>query len=104
MQVLASRREAKRFEEYQKTLKAWKEANDEYTRALDNAQNAINMVLDSGDVVIPEHSRVYIKYNRDAHDGATEPLPELLHDVQPCDVQRNAGQPGNSAGHTSEQS
>ena len=103
MQVLASRREAKRFEEYQRTLKAWKEVNDEYTRALDNAQNAINMVLDSGDAVIPEHSRVYIKYNRDAHDGATEPLPELLQDVQPGDVQRDAGQSGDSAGHTTEQ-
>lgn len=103
MQVLASRREAKRFEEYQKTLKAWKEVNDEYTRALDNAQNAINMVLDSGDAVIPERSRVYIKYNRDAHDGATEPLSELLYDVQSCDVQRDAGQPGDSAGYTPEQ-
>lgn len=104
MQVLASRREAKRFEEYQRTLKAWKEVNDEYTRALDNAQNAINVVLDSGNAVIPEHSRVYIKYNRDAHDGATEPLPELLHDVPPDNIQRDAGQPSDSAGHIAEQS
>lgn len=103
MQVMASRREAQRFKEYQKTLQAWKELNDEYTRAFDAAQNAVNVVLDSGDVVIPEHSRVYIKYNRDAHDGATEPLPELLHDVQACDVQRDAGQPSDGAKHSSEQ-
>ena len=104
MQVLASRREAQRFEEYQRTLKAWKEANDEYIRALDVAQNAVNVVLDSSDAVIPERSRVYIKYNRDAHDGATEPLPELLHDVPSNNIQRDAGQPGDSAGHSSEQS
>lgn len=102
MQIMASRREAQRFKEYQKTLQAWKEINDAYTRAFDNAQDAINMVLDSGDVVIPEHSRVYIKYNRDAHDGATEPLPEFLHDIQTRNIQRDAGQPGDGAGHTSE--
>lgn len=84
-------------------MQVWREVNDAYTRAFDAAQNAVNVVLDSSDIVIPEHSRVYIKYNRDAHDGATEPLPELLHDVQTCDVQRDAGQSSNSAGHTSEQ-
>ena len=103
MQILASRREARRFAEYQKMLKVWQEVNDEYIRAYDVAKNAVNMVLDSSDVVIPEHSRVYIKYNRDAHDGATEPLPEFLHDVPSGDVQRGAGQPSDSAGHSSEQ-
>ena len=101
---MASRREAQRFKEYQRTLQVWREVNDAYTRAFDAAQNAVNMVLDSGDVVIPEHSRVYIKYNRDAHDGATEPLPELLHGVQTHDVQRDAGQHSDSAKHSSEQS
>lgn len=103
MQVIASRREAQRFKEYQRALQVWRDVNDAYTRAFDAAQNAVNVVLDSSDVVIPEHSRVYIKYNRDAHDGATEPLPELLHNVQTCDVQRDAGQSSDGAGHTSEQ-
>ena len=103
MQVIASRREAQRFKEYQRALQVWRDVNDAYTRAFDAAQNAVNVVLDSSDVVIPEHSRVYIKYNRDAHDGATEPLPEFLHDVQTCDVQRDAGQSSDSAKHSSEQ-
>lgn len=103
MQIMASRREAQRFKEYQRTLQVWKDVNDAYTRAFDAAQDAVNVVLDSSDIVIPGHSRVYIKYNRDAHDGATEPLPELLHDVQASDVQRDAGQSSDSAKHSSEQ-
>lgn len=104
IQCRVSRHEAQRMAEYEKRLREWREVTDAYSRAYYMAQNAVDLVLDSGDVVIPEHSRVFIKYNRDAHDGATEPLPELLQDVPSDNIQRDAGQSGDDTRHTSKQS